>query len=169
MLPVGVDITVRALKFDRAEYRRWSARLREITPERVVLGATFGPEVEGRTPFFGGDEAHEVFYTARHYNIIAGFSPAGAPRGCYCNICLPAQVFAVPAGGEVRFVDLDIDVLVTPDGACTVADEDEFDANTLRYAYPPAVQAAARAAVAELVSAARRRAAPFDRLLLPAR
>lgn len=167
-LPLGAEVTVRALKFDRIEYRRWSARLRDISVEQVVLGATFGPEVEGRTPFFGGDLAVEFFYTARNYNVIAGFSPAGEPRGCYCNICLPAQIIAGPRGGEVHFVDLDIDVVVAPDGECSVTDEEEFVANSARYHYPSAVQAAARAAVAELLAAVALRQSPFDSLGLPA-
>lgn len=167
-LPLGADVTVRALKFDRVEYRRWSARLRDISDGQVVLGATFGPEVEGRTPFFGGDLAVEFFYTARNYNVIAGISPAGEPRGCYCNICLPAQVIAGPKGSEIHFVDLDIDVVVAPGGGCTVTDEEEFVANSARYRYPAAVQAAARAAVADLLAAVAQRQSPFDRLGLSA-
>lgn len=167
-LPLGTEVTVRALKFDRVEYRRWSARVRDISAEQVVLGATFGPEVEGRTPFFGGDLALEFFYTARHYNVIAGFSPSGEPRGCYCNICLPAQVIAGSRGTELHFVDLDIDVVVAPGGGCTITDEEEFVANSARFRYPAAVQAAARASVADLLAAVARRQAPFDRLGLPA-
>lgn len=163
-LPPGVEVTVRALKYDGIEYRRWSARLRDISVDQVVLGATFGPEVEGRTPFFGGDLALEFFYTARNYNVIAGFAPSGEPRGCYCNICLPAQVINGPQGGEIHFVDLDIDVVVAPGGACTVTDEDEFIANSARYRYPAAVQAAARSAVADILAAVARRQSPFDRL-----
>lgn len=167
-LPLGAEVTVRALKFDRVEYRHWSARLRDISAGQVVLDATFGPEVEGRTPFFGGDLALEFFYMTRNYNVIAGFSPSGELRGCYCNICLPAQVIAGPQGGEVHFVDLDIDVVIEPDGGCTVTDEEEFVANSARYRYPTAVQAAARSAVADLLDAVAWRESPFDRLGLPA-
>lgn len=165
----GAEVLVRALKYNGVEYRRWSARVETMTPEQIVLGAVFGPEVEGRTPFRGGDRALEFFYTSRGYNIIAGFSPAGVPRGCYCNICLPAAVVNAPSGGEIHFVDLDIDVLVAPDGTCVVADEDEFAVNARRFAYPEPVRAAARSAVDELLAAVRDRRSPFDRLGLPPR
>lgn len=164
----GDAVTVRAYKYDEVPYRRWAGRLRERTADRLVLDATFGPEVEGRSPFFAGDRALEFFYFDRGYNVIAGYAPDGALRACYCNICRPATLAVTADGPEVRFVDLDIDVLVQPDGACVVTDEDEFARHAARYGYPPEVQEAAQAAVAALLAAVRGRRPPFDTLGLGA-
>ena len=161
-LQPGAAVAVRALKYDNSPYRRWTGRLVARTAASVVLEANFGPEVEGRSPFFAGDRALEYFYFDRGYNIIAGYAPDGALRACYCNICAPASLALTGDGPEVRFVDLDIDVLVRPDGECIVTDEDEFAANGRRYGYPVAVRDAARAAVDLLLAAVRERRPPFD-------
>lgn len=158
----GTTVTVRALKYDRGEYRRWTCQFRGRVAGGIVLEAIFGPAVEGRTPFFAGDRAVEYFYTDRGYNVIAGYAPGGALRACYCNICEPARLLVADDGPELSFIDLDLDVLVMPDGACLVTDEDEFDRNTQRYGYAPRVQEAARAAVAALLAAVHGRREPFD-------
>ncbi|MGN6361041.1 MAG: DUF402 domain-containing protein [Thermomicrobiales bacterium] len=164
-VPVGTMVTIRAHKYDSAEYRRWTIEFAGAFAGGVRLETIFSSVVEGRTPFYGGDRAVEFFYTDRGYNIIAGFAPDGTPRGCYCNICRPAELVAGVDGPEVHFVDLDLDVIIAPDGACTVTDEDEFAQNAVRYGYPAAVQRAARRAVTKLLTAVRERQAPFDELL----
>lgn len=175
-LPPGTTVTVRALKYDGVEYRRWSCQFSGLVAGGVVLEAVFTPVVEGRTPFFGGDRAVEYFYTDRSYNVIAGYAPDGTLRACYCNICTPAELALVPRGkttaepgAELRFVDLDIDVLVAANGSCIVTDEDEFEENARRYGYAPTVRRSAREAVAALLAAVRERQAPFDAIgLAPA-
>ena len=158
----GAAITVRALKYDTTPYRRWAGRVVATTPTSLAMEATFGPEVEGRTPFLAGDRALEYFYFDRGYNVIAGYAPHGALRACYCNICAPATLHAAPEGPELHFVDLDIDVLVRPDGECLVADEDEFARNADRYGYPAEVRRGAREALEALLIAVRERRPPFD-------
>jgi uncharacterized protein len=169
-LPPGTRVTIRALKYDGREYRRWHVEYVGPVVGGVERGAVFSPVVEGRTPFFGGDRAAEFFYADRGYNVIAGYAPDGALRACYCNICAPARFAGDPDGPEISFVDLDLDVLVWPDGRCVVTDEDDFARNTVAYGYPPALQAAARDAVSALLRAVKEREAPFDRigLLAPA-
>lgn len=161
-LQPGDAITVRALKYDGTAYRRWVGHFCARAATSVSLMATFGPEVEGRSPFFAGDGAREYFYTDRHYNVIAGYAPDGVLRACYCNICQPARFLLTDAGAELRFVDLDIDVLVEPDGRCIVTDEDEFARNAQTYHYPAPVRAAAQAAIVTLLQHVRERQAPFD-------
>ncbi|MFN8511620.1 MAG: DUF402 domain-containing protein [Thermomicrobiales bacterium] len=164
----GTPVTVRAHKYDGKEYRRWQVHFAESIDGGVRLEATFNSYVEGRTPFFGGDKAVEFFYADRGYNIIAGYSPEGLLRACYCNICTPATFVLTPEGPELHFIDLDLDVLVWPDGSCVVTDEDDFAENSVRYAYPEEIQVAAHQAVEELLTAVRDLHPPFDRLGLAA-
>lgn len=161
-LAPGTAITIRALKYDGREYRRWQADFAGTVAGGVVLEAVFGAIVEGRTPFFGGDRAVEYFYADRGYNVIAGYAPPGELRACYCNIALPASFVVGAAGPEIHFVDLDLDVLVRPDGRCEVTDEDDFARNTVAYGYPAAVREGARGAVSALLAAVAGRLAPFD-------
>ena len=160
----GTALTVRAHKYDGREYRRWQAFFVETVPGGALLEAVFNSFVEGRTPFFGGDRAVEFFYADRGYNVITGYAPDGTLRACYCNICIPASFVQAPEGPEIHFIDLDLDVLVWPDGGCVVTDEDDFAENIVRYSYPQAIQDDARAAVDALLAAVRDRGAPFDRL-----
>ncbi len=101
------------------EYRRWQVHFAALIDGGARLEATFASAVEGRTPFFGGDRAVEFFYADRGYNVIAGYAPNGTLRACYCNICTPATFVLTPDGPEVHFIDLDLDVLVWPDGQYT--------------------------------------------------
>lgn len=161
-------MAVRAHKYDGKEYRRWQVHFVERIAGGARLEAVFNSFVEGRTPFFGGDRAVEFFYADRGYNVIVGYSPDGVLRACYCNICTPATFVLAPEGPEIHFIDLDLDVLVWPDGRCVVTDEDDFAENSVRYAYPVAIQEAAREAVEALLGAVRDRQPPFDRLGLAA-
>jgi len=161
MLLPGTPVTIRALKYDGREYRRWQATYNATVSGGVVLEAVFSAVVEGRTPFFGGDRAVEYFYTDRGYNVIAGYAPDGSLRACYCNICTPAQFANTPTGAEISFIDLDLDLLVWPDGRCELIDEAEFAQNSIAYGYPQEVQAAVHAAVSALQHAVHKRVHPF--------
>ena len=44
----GTTVTVRALKYDHSEYRRWTGQFRSRVSGGVVLEAIFGQTVEGR-------------------------------------------------------------------------------------------------------------------------
>lgn len=168
-LAPGTAITIRAFKYDGREYRHWQADFAATVSGGVVLEAVFSAVVEGRTPFFGGDRAVEYFYADRGYNVIAGYDAAGALRACYCNIATPASFVAGADGPEIHFTDLDLDVLVHPDGRCEVTDEDDFARNSVVYAYPSAVREGARGAVSALLEAVDLRRAPFDLIGLAAR
>ncbi|MFM2032421.1 MAG: hypothetical protein RLZZ297_1186 [Chloroflexota bacterium] len=72
-----------------------------------------------------GDQLDEYFYTDDWYNIFAWYSAAGALRGWYCNVALPATRTAT----SVTSVDLELDLFVSPDRSqLTRLDVDEYEA-----------------------------------------
>jgi len=76
-------------------------------------------------PFRTGDRFVELFYTDRWYNILEMHDvDDDRLKGWYCNVTKPAEV----VGGQIRYVDLALDLLVYPDGRQLVLDEDEFEA-----------------------------------------
>ena len=161
MLLIGTPVTIRALKYDGREYRRWQATYSAAVARGIELEAVFSAVVEGRTPFFGGDRAVEYFSTDRGYNVIAGNTPEGSLRACYRDTSTPAQLVATAIGTAISFSDLDRDLLVWPDGRCELIDEAEFAQNSVDYGYPQSVQADARAAVSALQDAVLKRAHPI--------
>jgi protein associated with RNAse G/E len=109
-----------------------------------------------KTPY----DVRNHFWTDRWYNAMRCDRPKGGGlEYWYCNVTTPAEY----DGETVRYMDLDLDVLVFPDGRTKVVDEDEFLEHSVRMGYPPDVIEQARRAVDELVALAREGQFPFDR------
>ncbi|MGH9176503.1 MAG: DUF402 domain-containing protein [Vicinamibacterales bacterium] len=111
----------------------------------------------GYYSFEPGDYLDEFFSLDRWYNLFAVFRPAGALVGWYCNITYPTTV----DGDELRWHDLWVDVIITPDNHVHVLDEDELDAAGLAAIDPP-LHAAILAARDELIALHRANAYPFS-------
>ena len=71
-----------------------------------------------------GDRFVEYYYNDRWYNIFEIHDrDDDRIKGWYCNVCKPASFHE----GIVAYVDLALDLWVSPDGRQTVLDEDEFE------------------------------------------
>lgn len=153
-------ITVRACKFDGTLRRSWRAPLLRREGSLIVLDAKFDEEI--RHPLLGtispGTVSIEYYWTNRWYNIFRFIEPTGALRSYYCNVNAPPTL----DGDVLSYVDLDIDILVTPDLSYTVVDEDEFEANAALFKYTDEVKARAREALGELIQLIEMRRFPFD-------
>lgn len=107
----------------------------------------------GYATFEPGDRFIEYYYRDRWYTVFEiRAARDDALKGWYCNITRPAQIEA----GDIRSVDLALDLWVYPDGRALVLDEDEFQALALA----PAERRAAEAALAELLELAAAGALP---------
>ncbi len=92
-----------------------------------------------------GDPFHEIYYTDRWYNIFRIHDQEDQLlKGWYCNVGKPA---VEEGAGVISYVDLALDLWVSPDGNCTVLDEDEFEALDL----DPQTRERARQALDELL------------------
>jgi protein associated with RNAse G/E len=76
----------------------------------------------------------------------------------YANVSTPAEF----DGETIRWVDLDLDVIVTEAGVRLI-DEDEFEEHRERFGYPDDLVMKARAAAELLIDLASRGERPFDR------
>jgi protein associated with RNAse G/E len=153
-------ISVRSLKYDGRLHREWRAHLVRVAGPLVVVEGEFEETVEHSQlgTIARGTVSTEYFWTDRWYSVFRFREPDKTLRNYYCNINRPASF----DGRLLTFVDLDIDVLVSPDFTHRVLDEDEFDANAARYAYSRDVMERARRALAELINSIERREFPFD-------
>jgi protein associated with RNAse G/E len=71
-----------------------------------------------------GDIFVEYYYRAEGFNIFKVYSASGILKGWYCNLTATAEI----ADGQIRWRDLELDLLMTPDGREILADEPEFEA-----------------------------------------
>lgn len=128
----------------------------------VIVSGVFGAEIAGRSPIYRpGDVTCEFFWAGRWWNTIAGFDPiTGELRGYYCNVAYPPQ-FVAGDTPRVSYVDLDLDIVVFPDGRHELHDADEFAEYSARYAYPAETVARAWQTVEEIRRRIERRAHPF--------
>ncbi len=153
-------IAITARKYDGAAHLTWSARLLLADDDLILTYAPPGMTLVHHTKGLRLPQDHaclSVFPRRRNWNAMLDFAADGAPLGVYCNVALPPTV----APGHLDWVDLDLDVVRSGDGAATLVDADEFAAHAIRYAYPAALVAAARAAADALLSLASRGVAPF--------
>ena len=125
----GMNEPIRVLKCNLAGEVTWQyeGSVLERKSNAVVLEALFNrPDM----PFMDvilkeNDRSVETFYTDRWYNIFEIYDrDDGSFKGWYCNIGRPAQI----ANGTVSYIDLALDLWVSPAGKQTVLDEDEFAA-----------------------------------------
>ena len=154
------DIFVHSCKHDGRIHRRWPARVTRREGSLVVLDAVFEEEV--RHPLLGtieaGTHSIEFFWTDRWYSVFRFQTPDGRLLRFYCNINTPARL----DDGILSFVDLDVDVLVSPDYSYTILDEDEFELHAELYAYPKAYRDNVRGALDQLLHLIDSRQFPFD-------
>jgi protein associated with RNAse G/E len=154
------QITIRVLKYDGAEHRRWRATLSSRDECLLVFDAQFEDEVEhdllGRIGC--GTRTIEYYWLDRWYNVFRFLETDGSTRLYYCNVNMPP----VLSDGTITYIDLDIDILVQPDFSYQVLDLEEFEANAARFAYPEQVKEEAHAAVNELIALIETRQFPFS-------
>ena len=153
------QITVRVMKYDGNEYRRWSAAIARREGQMIVLDAEFEYDVQhhllGDIP--RGTRTIEYYWLDRWYNIFRFLESDGATRLYYCNVNMRPEI----SGGILSYIDLDLDILVHPDFSYQVLDLEEFETNATRYGYTDQVKRQAQKALAELISMIETRQFPF--------
>lgn len=104
-----------------------------------------------------GTVSTEYYWLDRWYNVFRFSDPSGRLQNFYCNVNQPPEFDS----SVLRYVDLDIDVLVAPDLTYKVLDLEDFEENAQRYAYPDEVRTNAHRALAELLALIEAKAFPF--------
>lgn len=141
-------VTVNSLHYDLTPRRSWSADLvRSALPEIELLGRF---EADVSHPDLGlieaGTVSREYYFADRWFNYFVFFKTDGSIRNYYFNVCLPPKI----GDGIIEYVDLDLDLVVWPDGETEILDEDEFRVNLERYSYPEPTQRKATETIAFL-------------------
>ena len=154
------QITVNALKYDGQIRRSWTAGLIKQDTDLIVAVGVFEGSVEhGDLGLIQqGTISFEYFWPTRWYNVFRFTEPDGSFRNFYCNIAMPPRVH----DDVLEFVDLDIDIVIWPEGHREVLDMGDFEANAERYAYPEDVRFKALHALDDLIRSIDAAEFPFD-------
>lgn len=154
------QITVRVLKYDGSENRRWNATIAQRKGPMIVLDAEFESDVQhqllGDIP--RGTRTIEYYWLDRWYNIFQFLDIEGGTRWYYCNVGAPPTV----DGNVLSYVDLDIDILVRPDLSYQLLDLEEFESNGRRWNYSDETRRQALASVTALISMVEGHQFPFS-------
>ena len=156
----GQPVTINSLKYDQTIRRTWQVDLVDQDGSLLIFAGEFDSDVDH--PDLGfiprGTISHEYYWLDRWYNIFRFHEPDGSLRNYYCNVAMPPTF----ENGVLDYVDLDIDILVWPDGRYEVVDRDDFEINALKYDYPDEIRQRAEESVNEMLVMIERREFPFD-------
>jgi uncharacterized protein len=153
------SIVVSVSKFDGIQHRTWPAQLVQHDGPLLVLDAIFQDDIEHDLlgHISKGTLSTEYYWTDRWYNVFRFSEPDSTLRNFYCNVNLPPTF----DGQVLSYVDLDIDVLVSPDFSYTVLDADDFEENARLFSYPQDVIDNSQKALAEIINLIESRQFPF--------
>ncbi len=155
------EITVNTYKYDGAPHRSWKGELVERRDDLLVLAGVFEEEISHSKLGIIKPQtvSYEYYWLDRWYNIFSFHEPGGGLRNYYCNIGMPPKF----ENNVLEYVDLDIDVLVSPEFEVEILDRDEFEQNKVLYSYPEDLILKTRHALDELKEMIERRIFPFLR------
>lgn len=149
MTPVReTSITVNSRKYDGTVRRSWAGEVVATSDSAIDLVGVFDGSVDH--PDLGRIEqdtvSHERFYRDRWYNYFRFEHPSGTLRNYYINICMPPSI----GDHVIDYVDLDIDIIVWPDGRIVTLDLDEFTENARIFGYPADVVTTAQSTLDDI-------------------
>lgn len=151
---------IEACKFDGSIHRTWNVQLESETAELWVFKGVFEKEINH--PLIGVIRPEtisvEFYWKNRCYNVFRFHDPDGQLRLFYCNVNLPPVLTL----NVLKYVDLDIDVLVQPDFSYRVIDLDEFAENSVKHRYPNEIIKTAQSGLDDLISLIENRLFPFN-------
>ena len=152
-------ITVRVLKYDGSEYRKWQATLAERRGPLLLLTAEFEDEVSHDLmgTIHRGTKTIEYYWLDRWYSVFRFLDSEGQTTLYYCNINMPPEF----SDDELRYIDLDIDILVRPNLTYQLLDLDDFESNARLMSYSHEMIERAKAATDELIGMIGRMDFPF--------
>ena len=102
--------------------------------------------------------ALQYFGTRHPLTILVCFDEERRVLEWQCDACLPA----IRVGERIEYVDLDLDVMVNPDGTYYVRDLEDFQERSVSLAYSEEAKAAAWKGVALALLLVKRGRFPFD-------
>ena len=149
-------VETQKLKFDGTAKPSWHGDLVDAVGDRWLVVFFERPAYAIR----GEAVAYALqFYGMRQpLSILVCFDDAGNVMEWQCDAGLPARI----TGRVIEFTDLDLDVMVNPNGSYYVRDLEDFDARSTAMGYSDDAKQAAWKGVALALLLVKRKRFPFD-------
>jgi len=127
---------IKIIKQDYSGRKVWdySGELLKRNGNKVIISAHFDHEntIVDKLILKPGDKFIETYYLDKWYNIYEIHDRENnSVKAWYCNISFPAEI----SGDTLNYKDLELDLLIYPDGSQIVLDMDEFIALPLTEEY----------------------------------
>jgi protein associated with RNAse G/E len=149
-------VETRKLKFDGSAKPSWHGDLVDAVEDRWLVVFFERPPyaIRGEAVVF----ALQFYGMRQPLSVLVCFDAAGRAMEWQCDAGLPARIM----GRVIEFIDLDLDVMVNPDGTYYVRDLEDFEARSTAMGYSEEARQAAWKGVALALLLVKRRRYPFD-------
>lgn len=105
---------------------RYACEALEISPERAVVLYRMTAALDLAGVAIPADAvSYGLYWAERPFNVYRWGDPRGAVLAYYCNVAAETRI----SPEAVEWLDLEVDVLITPDGRVRVLDEEDVPAD----------------------------------------
>jgi hypothetical protein len=140
-------VQITKYKYGKSAPFSYNGRILDLSREQIVVEAFFALDDQSydEVVIKKGDRFIETYFSRRWFNIYEIHDRDSDLLKCwYCNVAEPA----VFEPGKIWFIDLELDLLVYPDGRKKIMDEDDFEARH----FPSDLAYSARSALEVLIN-----------------
>lgn len=133
----GDIIWVRVFKSDGSTHRWWQARVESVQEDCLVTWTPVGnpvyhnPDRFPRATYYQSWAIRSYYWPGRRHDLLEVYNPDGQLHELYADITSPIEI----AGGELRFIDHELDVQVLAGQLPQIVDQDEFAEAADSYGY----------------------------------
>ncbi len=156
-------VIVRKVKNDGSERSRWEGELIAVDSDWLIVhhdGRRHRRQKAAAASAEGEVPSHGLRYLGRSHPlaVLFRFDETGGLLEVQCDAAHPVQVNDT----TLTFVDLDVDLIIGPDGVSYERDRDQFEANAARYGYDAGSRATVEAGMTLATRLLREPAPPLD-------
>ncbi|SNZ14166.1 protein associated with RNAses G and E [Terribacillus aidingensis] len=153
-------IHLKSYKYPNIPHYEWKGQLLQKKPDYAMVLCEKGRELKHHTKgiTFTIDVTSLEYFFFKEGFTVAMEVGAGEILSYYCNIATPS----VFEGDELRYIDLDLDLIKKRNENWQVIDKDEFESNAVKYSYPPDLKSYALKSLELLRKRINTASFPFD-------
>lgn len=157
-------VKITALKYLNIPHYEWEGELLLNDPEFLLVLCKPGRKLIHHTKnnVFTIDNTSLEYFSLKEWFTAAFEVKNGKVMSTYCNVAMPSGF----SDGDIRFIDLDLDYIQDENKEWTLVDENEFEANSIRYGYPIELKKQTINALNRLKEKVRQGKFPFNKEIL---